>query len=90
MVRWAEVHQNKPRLSHLALKNCEVGGIICMVGASGTIHVLKCNLLIWDPNPYVIASLTAFLYIRRSMCIYMHINNYICLRTKYKFHTDSF
>lgn len=24
------------------------------------------------------------------MCIYMHINNYICLRTKYKFHTDSF
>lgn len=95
-MRWAEVHQNKPWLSRLTLKNHVVGRTISLIGASGTTDMLKCNLLSWVPNPCIIVFLTSFLYIRVCMCIYMrvcvymHINNYICLHTKYNFYIDSF
>lgn len=79
MVRWAEFHENKPWLLHLTLKNCVVARTICLVGASGTTHMLKCDLLIWGPNARVIASLTSFLYIHMCMCIYICMCVYICI-----------
>lgn len=80
-MRWAEVHENRPWLSHLTLKYCVVCRSICLVGAHGTAHVLKCNLLIWGPNLWSncllnLVSLHTYVYVHIN--IHAHVYKYIC------------